>query len=320
MRRKNELDKFDQFFKSNNQVLGRGFQYEAIELFKANASSGDRLPIFQQCLSECQSENCGSNQTRLPLILRLTLWDCESNCKYTCQRKITIEAEKNNQEIHQYYGKWPFIRLMGIQEPASVLFSLLNGYAHFINWKNIERNVHPLNPSRLWLKAYVIIGVWTWFWSSVFHCRDFVFTERMDYYSAGFSVLFMFSIPTMYLIRDSGRHATKLLTIVLSICYFCHVFYLQFIRFSYTYNMVANAIVGLLANVSWITCAVQMSKTGTKDYYVPIILILCTDLAFGLEAFDFPPILDILDAHSLWHLATFPITILWLYSRRPIPE
>ncbi|OMJ24645.1 Protein PER1-like protein [Smittium culicis] len=283
----------------------------SISLLNVQASSGDRQPIFRDCLERCKFEKCENNKTPLPVILRLTFWNCESNCKYTCQRQITIDARKNGQEIHQYYGKWPFIRLFGVQEPASVLFSVLNGYAHFINWKTINDSIHPLNPSRLLLKAYVIIGCWTWFWSSVFHCRDFIFTERMDYFSAGFSVLFMFSIPTLYLMRNSPKYVTRLFIVLIGVCYVSHVYYLQFVRFSYTYNMAANAIVGLLANVSWIVCAIQLSRTGTKDYYVPILLIFATDLAFSLEAFDFPPLFDVLDAHSLWHAATFPISILW---------
>ena len=32
--------------------------------------------------------------------------------------------------ILQFHGKWPFHRFLGMQEPASVLFSLLNLLAH----------------------------------------------------------------------------------------------------------------------------------------------------------------------------------------------
>jgi hypothetical protein len=34
-------------------------------------------------------------------------------------------------------------------------------------------------------------------------------------------------------------------------------------------------------------------------------------LAALLELFDFPPILGIFDAHSLWHAATAPLGIVW---------
>jgi len=40
-------------------------------------------------------------------------------------------------------------------------------------------------------------------------------------------------------------------------------------------------------------------------------LVAVTMLATGLELFDFPPWLRVIDAHALWHLATAPIAIYW---------
>lgn len=31
--------------------------------------------------------------------------------------------------------QWPFIRFLGIQEPASVLFSIFNGIGHILGWR-----------------------------------------------------------------------------------------------------------------------------------------------------------------------------------------
>jgi len=36
----------------------------------------------------------------------------------------------------------------------------------------------------MWL-GYVACGMNAWIWSSIFHTRDVLFTERMDYFSAG---------------------------------------------------------------------------------------------------------------------------------------
>lgn len=41
------------------------------------------------------------------------------------------------------------------------------------------------------------------------------------------------------------------------------------------------------------------------------ILVGATTAAMSLELFDFPPFLRILDAHSLWHLATMLIARGW---------
>lgn len=43
--------------------------------------------------------------------------------------------------------QWPFIRFLGIQEPASALFSLLNGLPHIyllINFRKKVTNESPL--------------------------------------------------------------------------------------------------------------------------------------------------------------------------------
>lgn len=36
-----------------------------------------------------------------------------------------------------------------------------------------------------------------------------------------------------------------------------------------------------------------------------------TTAATALELFDFPPWGRVIDAHSLWHLATVPIALFW---------
>jgi hypothetical protein len=40
-------------------------------------------------------------------------------------------------------------------------------------------------------------------------------------------------------------------------------------------------------------------------------LTILTMAATALELFDFPPWFGVIDAHSLWHLATAPIAVVW---------
>ena len=91
-----------------------------------NASIGDRDVNFRKCTTKCNSV-CDSSA--FPLSLKLTRWSCQDDCNYRCMTNPKV----------QYFGKWylksnarPFYRFLGIQEPASVLFSILNGYQHFI--------------------------------------------------------------------------------------------------------------------------------------------------------------------------------------------
>lgn len=42
-----------------------------------------------------------------------------------------------------------------------------------------------------------------------------------------------------------------------------------------------------------------------------LVFLVLVHVAVLLEVKDFPPIAGIYDAHSLWHLATVPLSILW---------
>ncbi|WZZ71622.1 hypothetical protein YC2023_082992 [Brassica napus] len=50
----------------------------------------------------------------------------------------------------------------------------------------------------------------------------------------------------------------------------------------------------------------KQDRTGYYEY-----VGLSSGLAMLLEIYDFPPYEGYFDAHSIWHLATVPLTILW---------
>ena len=103
-----------------------------------------------------------------------------------------------------------------------------------------------------------------------------------------------------------------------------HVTYLSILpRFDYTYNMGFNLALGLAHNVLWSLYALPSSRSllprfpfRPKDYRPAFVnkafvFVLLTTAATALELFDFPPWMDIIDAHALWHLSTVPITKFW---------
>ena len=94
------------------------------------ASSGDRLPAYQHCLSALLESNNTSTLLENTPAESLTQWTPLAQAKYHCMQQINDRTVREYGQTHQYYGKWPFRRFLGIQEPASVLFSLLNLYAH----------------------------------------------------------------------------------------------------------------------------------------------------------------------------------------------
>ncbi|OBA20177.1 Per1-domain-containing protein [Metschnikowia bicuspidata var. bicuspidata NRRL YB-4993] len=349
------------------------------------SSPGDRLDEFEDCLFQCQQISCYHNpyhvmqeqyreplqkrnyefrryepswkfDTELPQHLRFLLWDCKSNCDYQCQRIITRERKDNGNEVYQFHGKWPFVRVYGIQEFFSALFSVANFVPHFIGFRKVSqlRQRMPkeraaLNPvlRNVQLLAFVTMCAWTC--STVFHIRDFLITERLDYYFAGLTVLTgLYAIGYRYLrLYLQSRQAYS--WIWTALCMTAYVYHLRRLvtDWLYTYNMRANIVVGVLQNVVWgLTCFSLYSKfykqeisgeraidlthlnyiqrgriifgsffaKSAKLYSLyPLLLCGIVILGMSLEIFDFAPILgDLIDAHSLWHLVTvFPALLGW---------
>lgn len=133
-------------------------------------SSGDRSPEFQNCLSTCYGDHCHP-WTALPVDLRLTRWTCTDDCKYQCMHMLTDKAIELGQDIQQYYGKWPFWRFLGMQEPASVAFSLWNMWFHLQGARQVRRRISMNHPFRGYYLIWAYASVNTWIWSTVFHTR-----------------------------------------------------------------------------------------------------------------------------------------------------
>ncbi|KAJ2448740.1 hypothetical protein GGF42_004999 [Coemansia sp. RSA 2424] len=294
-------------------LVSSGLLILLLLVFSAVASSGDRQPSFRACLKSCIAKDCSPDAPPLPAVLRALWWTCESNCDYKCQRQLTAAAQNRHPQgvVHQYHGKWPFLRILGVQEPASVIFSLLNGAMHLRSWKMVREGIPVRHPMRRWLSVFIVIGTWSWLCSAVFHTRDFPITEKLDYFSAGFNVLYIFFLGTTRMLRLTTWHQTRVLALCCGIPYAMHVAYLSLVKFDYGYNMMANASVGLVSNFIWFVVAFQAYRNGQPFWWKPAALILLTDMAFSLEAFDFPPFLDAFDAHALWHAATIPIVGQW---------
>jgi hypothetical protein len=274
------------------------------------SSAGDRNEEFQTCIDTCFSTEC-SQDPILPLYLRFFSWTCEDNCKYNCIHKITNEAVAQNKEIVQYYGKWPFQRLLGIQEPASVMFSILNGYVHYRYLPLLQRNIPDSYYMKKFYILYAYVGINSWIWSIVYHSRDFPLTEKLDYYSAGFSILYSLFYGVLRIFQIRNIQQTSIWAIICISAYIAHVSYLHFIKFDYGYNILANVIVGMLNNALWISWSISHWYKRPDDAWKPIVgvfLILC---AMSLEIFDFPPWWGILDAHALWHGSTIYLIAYW---------
>ena len=147
----------------------------------------------------------------------------------------------------QFHGKWVFIRVLGMQEPLSVLFSIMNLAVHIRYLPRLRRMVPDVFPLKMVYLAHGLISANAWFWSAIFHARDKSFTERMDYFSAGAAILsgFFFTISRLFRLAPGDVRFSWLLRISGG-ALVLHILYLSLsTRFDYSYNMTVNVILAL---------------------------------------------------------------------------
>ncbi|ROT39809.1 Per1-like protein [Sodiomyces alkalinus F11] len=282
------------------------------------ASIGDRLPEFQECVQICKQENCNAGSaTPIPLHRRLLFWTCPAECDYTCQHIITNNRVAAGKPIVQFHGKWPFYRFLGMQEPASVVFSLGNLWAHYHGIRKLLAQVSATYPLLPWYRTFAAFGIASWIFSAIFHTRDFAATEQLDYFAAGASVLYGLHYTPIRLFRldrptSRNRSVLRAWSLLCCLLYTLHVAYLKGVRWDYTYNMAANVVVGMLQNGLWVWFSYRRYKQTRRPWaFWPNIAVAFIMAFMSLELFDFAPLWGMFDAHSLWHLGTIAPTLLW---------
>ncbi|KAF9956505.1 hypothetical protein BGZ72_002744 [Mortierella alpina] len=223
---------------------------------------------------------------------------------------ITEAALQSDEPVHQYHGKWPFYRILGMQEPASVVFSLLNGYMHVLAWPRLKKAIPEDYYMRPLYLGYAIIGMNTWLWSAVYHTRDWPSTEKLDYFSAGTAIMYGLFYTVVRVTRMVQVRSQLMWGLVCLIPLLLHIGYLTFVHFDYGYNMAATATVGAIHNLWWMGWSVSNWRARPYAWEPTVSAVLITS-AMCLEILDFAPLWGILDAHSLWHAATIPLVPIW---------
>lgn len=220
--------------------------------------------------------------------------------------------------VLQYHGKWPFHRMLGIQEPFSVIFSLFNFLAHQYGLSKIYNNIPADYPLRKYYVTFGHLGLASWFFSMVFHTRDFELTEKLDYFAAGASVMYglYYTVIRIFRLDHANPPITQTLlrlwSITCFLLYVAHVSYLALWSWDYTYNMAANVAVGVVQNIIWTWFSVKRYRKSKKPWAAwPGLIVAWIVVAMSMELLDFPPIKGLIDAHSLWHLGTVGPTIWW---------
>ena len=118
---------------------------------------------------------------RQPRLEWLLSWSCHDDCSYTCMWDTVHNSyRKHNAPVQQFHGKWPFIRILGVQEPASAVFSIFNLIPHIYMLKKLVRTVPSETVTyRVWI-GYSLVSINTWLWSTIFHTRDWDITEKVS--------------------------------------------------------------------------------------------------------------------------------------------
>lgn len=279
------------------------------------SSSGDRSQYYVLCVSNCNSKSCsidGEFKKYPSLDLRLLNWSCRDNCSYNCMWKTVTYFTKNGLEVPQFHGKWPFIRICGLQEPASVLFSLFNLYEHLTKYSKMKKELDSSFPMIYVWTYFFIICIHGWLWSAIFHAKDEYFTEVMDYSCAFTTVL---TLLYCFLLRISYKNSMNIKIFFAITCAYVsillmHLSHLWSGRINYGYNMKFNIAIGF---ITFVTAMLWWYRNHRKLPHVHLIgwFTVLTVAVTLLELYDFPPIFWTFDAHSLWHASTIPLVSLF---------
>ncbi|KAG8929072.1 hypothetical protein FRC02_006047 [Tulasnella sp. 418] len=118
-----------------------------------------------------------------------------------------------------------------MQEPASVLFSVMNMVAHLRGGKYLMRKISKSHPMRGYYRVWTFVNVNAWLWSSVFHTRgepswirhrlwrsteeigkDVPRTEKLDYFSAALAIVYsvFMAVVRLFHLYKISSHQTSL--------------------------------------------------------------------------------------------------------------
>ncbi|KAI8463434.1 MAG: Per1-like-domain-containing protein [Monoraphidium minutum] len=314
----------------------------------ARASEGDASPAFRACAATCQQTGClppdlqrWSPETAPasdaptpapaagracalacpqnapafvpPPALRAARWDCAADCAYHCMwAEERRRAAAREGPIWKYFGKWPFVRVLGAQEIASVALSAANLAAH-AGAGTAAATAAGAAPGG----AYPYAWTWwlyggasanAWLWSCVFHVRDTRTTERLDYFSADFLVASGLLVALTRTLRLTARRRLLPAAAAVGLGLLYHIHFMAFVKFDYGYNMAVCIAAGVATAAAWVGWAAAARHPARSRAFA---FIAAVHAAMALEVLDFPPAGGLLDAHALWHAATAPLTLIW---------
>ncbi|KAK6457099.1 Per1-like-domain-containing protein [Scheffersomyces xylosifermentans] len=205
------------------------------------------------------------------------LWSCEADCNYKCQQIVTNKREKTGLPVVQFYGKWPFTRVFGVQEFFSTVFSLGNFYVNYISLDRVVQQYYKNSKSDPQQQRYsvmvaqyvvlIVVSLVGWSFSSLFHLRDNNITETLDYFGASAIILSNFNaiVVRYFSLFKTNTNILSLWYGILLFVYVSHCVKLLY-NWDYWYNTMANLVVGVSAMVLWCLHALNVKRQYSRNY------------------------------------------------------
>ncbi|GCB82551.1 hypothetical protein scyTo_0022022, partial [Scyliorhinus torazame] len=176
-------------------------------------------------------------------LVPLAGWRCADDCKYNCMWATVGLYIKEGHKVPQFHGKWPFYRFLFFQEPASAAASMLNGLANYVMLNRYRAAVPFQSPMYRTYISFAMVTLNAWVWSTVFHTRDTLLTEKMDYFCASSVMLYSIYLCCVRTLGLTRPWTASLFGALLIVLFGCHVWYLTYVHFDYGYNMAANILI-----------------------------------------------------------------------------
>uniref|UniRef100_A0A6B2LAN2 Post-GPI attachment to proteins factor 3 n=1 Tax=Arcella intermedia TaxID=1963864 RepID=A0A6B2LAN2_9EUKA len=268
-------------------------------------SQGDSDPWTVQCVQQCESRfNCSSPynswDANVGPLDWISQWDCSAECKYQCMRQHTKLRTDSGLPVVQYHGKWPFRRVLGMQELFSSVFSITNAIpnvVYFFKYRDAVPDSYYLKPLFL---TYAVTTTITWIFSAAFHARDTRLTEALDYYFADLTWTFIAIWTTIRFFDIQSKRGIFLVFLLFGSVYIRLIYYLTFIKFDYAWNTLVGVVMATWQSGLWLRWAYLHWK---KCSYAKLIVItqFMSWVAGSMEILDFAPFFELLDAHAIWH-------------------
>lgn len=277
---------------------------------------GHTSVFFRRCMRTCV-EGCRPSAAAavqpasgapLPWSDRLFWRTCGDACDYECMWSTVGVMEHHGVGLYKFHGKWPFVKVLGVTEPLSMLFSVANLAPHVLYLARHRRRFAPSGYRHGWLWL-VDGGLASAAWASaaVYHVLNRPWSERLDHYTA-FVFLLFDAFAACVRVADWGAAGTRVAAGVGVAVLGAHGAAMAATDWRHELLVAFAGAAVVVGSGAWIGWAAWRRPPHWRH----IVACRAAGLAFAsLEVLDFPPLLYLLDAHALCHLLTAPLQVAW---------